>query len=210
MQRLAGKGADASSFWDPKVYFGVSQETREYVPMVLAAAWLFMHPERYNLEFPKIPGHPGSIILKRPASIAELTVCLGQDGNLQNGWFRTLRNLNPQLDPQSEQPAGARLAVPVHLEKTYQRDCAGDGRWVQLAAELHAAVLPSPPPVASKRVSSRPRDRTYVVRKGDSLAKIARATGCGTSHDIAVANGLRPPRYAIKQGQVLKLRNCPR
>ena len=210
MQRRAGKGQAALSFWDPKVYFGVSQETREYVPMVLAAAWLFMHPARYNLEFPKIPGHPGSITLKRSASIAELTVCLGQEGNLQDGWFRTLRNLNPQLDPQVEQPAGARLAVPLRLEKTYQRDCASAGRWVELAADLHAAVLPSPPPVELARAQSKPRDRTYVVRKGDSLAKIARVNGCGSSRDVAVANRLRPPHYAIKPGQVLKLMKCAR
>jgi membrane-bound lytic murein transglycosylase D len=103
-----------------------------------------------------------------------------------------------------------RLAVPVRLETTYRRDCAGDGRWVQLAAQLHAAVLPSPPPVALKRAPPKPKNRTYVVRKGDSLAKIARTTGCGSSHDIAVANGLRAPHYAIKPGQVLKLGKCPR
>src|SRR5690242_315066 len=58
MGRLA-KGTQ--NFWDPSIYYAVSQETREYVPMVLAAAWLFMHPERYNLAFPKIAGAPGSI-----------------------------------------------------------------------------------------------------------------------------------------------------
>ena len=49
MQRLAARNANAS-FWDPKVYFELSPETRDYVPMVLAAAWLFLHPERYNLD----------------------------------------------------------------------------------------------------------------------------------------------------------------
>src|SRR5689334_14960668 len=96
MGRLA-KGTQ--NFWDPSIYYAVSQETREYVPMVLAAAWLFMHPERYNLAFPKIAGVPGSITLARPASLAELTICLGQSADAESGWFRTLRNLNPELDP---------------------------------------------------------------------------------------------------------------
>ncbi|MFC4820724.1 transglycosylase SLT domain-containing protein [Dokdonella ginsengisoli] len=206
MQRRAGRGASALSFWDPQIYYGVSQETREYVPMVLAAAWLFMHPERYNLEFPKLAAHPGSITLKRPASIAELTICLGQDNGAHDGWFRTLRNLNPQLDPQRPEPAGAKLAVPLQLEKVYERDCA-QGRWPELAAELHSAVVPAPPPVALARAAepSKPKGpKTVTVRKGDTLARIAGRSGC-SSKQIAVANGLRGPHYTIKPGQVLKL-----
>ena len=209
MARRAGRGANAMSFWSPEVYYGVSQETREYVPMVLAAAWLFMHPERYNLQWPKIAGRPGSITLKSAASIAELTVCFGQDGNLQNGWFRTLRNLNPQLDPQQQQPIGTRLSVPLHLEKVYQRDCAG-GRWQKLAADLHAAVIPTPPPsVAKSRAASAQRAtaKTYVVRRGDTLSAIARKHGCNAAA-IGVANGLRAPHYSLKPGQTLKLTGC--
>ncbi len=216
MQRRAGRGDAAQSFWSPQVYGGISQETREYVPMVLAAAWLFMHPERYNLEFPRVPEQPGAITLARPASIAELTVCLGQDGNRREGWFRTLRNLNPQLDPQQSEPAGAKLVVPKVLEKVYERDCAS-GRWPELAAELHAAIVPTPAPVALAQrdgakgaLSTRTKDRRYVVRRGDTLAAIARHTGCGSVREIAAANGLRAPMYAIKPGQVLKLAECRR
>jgi membrane-bound lytic murein transglycosylase D len=214
MQRRAGRGENAQSFWSADVYAGVSQETREYVPMVLAAAWLFMHPERYNLQFPRIAAKPGSITLKHAASIAELTVCLGQDGNAHDGWFRTLRNLNPQLDPQQPEPAGARIVVPQQLEKTYQRDCA-DGRWQLLAAELHAAVVPTPAPVALAQGAARPaakaKDRAYVVRKGDSLAAIARkGGGCSGVREIAAANGLRAPNYAIKPGQTLRIPECRR
>jgi membrane-bound lytic murein transglycosylase D len=115
MRRRVARAGGSPSFWDPAIYRDLSQETREYVPMVLAAAWLFMHPERYKLEFPHIDGNPGSITLARPASLAELSVCLGQDGN-PDGWFRTLRNLNPQLDPQRAEPAGSRLHVPHFLE----------------------------------------------------------------------------------------------
>src|SRR5688500_15604754 len=74
MRRRVARVGSGPSFWDPKIYYDVSQETREYVPMVLAAAWLFLHPERYNLVFPKAVIAPGSITLQRPASIAELTI----------------------------------------------------------------------------------------------------------------------------------------
>ena len=208
MRRRVAGSADAS-FWDPQIYYNVSQETREYVPMVLAAAWLFLHPERYNLQFPKVAAQAGSITLERPASIAELTVCLGQAGNLHDGWFRTLRNLNPQLDPQQQQAAGTRIAVPQSLEKAYARECAG-GRWAALAADLHAAIVPSPPPamVAARAPARAAPARSYVVKKGDTLAAIARRTRCGSANDIATANGLRAPYYAIKPGQALRLPEC--
>ena len=205
MARLA-KGGD-QNFWDPKIYYAVSQETREYVPMVLAAAWLFMHPERYNLEFPKVAAQPGSITLARPASIAELTICLGNDGD-EEGWFRTLRNLNPALDPQQPEPAGAKLAVPVELEAVYQRNCAM-GKWPELAAELHSAVVPSPPP-GSLVHAQKIKPRGYVVHKGDTLSSIARKVGgCGV-REIAAANNLRAPHYAIKPGKTLRIPDCSR
>jgi len=212
MRRRAVRDGDVLSFWSPEVYGAISQETREYVPMVLAAAWLFMHPERYNLKFPSVKAQPGSITLKRPASIAELTICLGQDGDRREGWFRTLRNLNPQLDPQQPEPAGAKLLVPQVLEKVYERDCAG-GRWPELAADLHAAIVPTPAPVALAQrggVAVRAKEGTVVVRKGDTLAAIARRSGCASIREIAERNGLRAPRYAIKPGQSLKVPACRR
>ncbi|MBX3699401.1 MAG: transglycosylase SLT domain-containing protein [Dokdonella sp.] len=215
MQRRAGRGESALSFWNPQIYYGVSQETREYVPMVLAAAWLFMHPERYNLEWPKIAMQPGSITLQQPASIAELTICLGQDGGASDGWFRALRNLNPQLDPQQAAPAGSKLVVPQQLEAVYARNCAA-GRWQRLASELHAAALPPAPPGIVARVASRGAasassgSRVYVVRKGDTVAAIARKTSHCSMRDIADHNALRAPHYPIKPGQRLQLPACAR
>src|SRR6185312_12092244 len=104
MRRAVGDDTSVS-FYDPRVYNQMSPETRDYVPAVLAAAWLFLHPDSYNLRFPEIDGVPGTISLKRAASLDELTVCLGSADGMGDGWFRTLRNLNPRLDPDVSQPA---------------------------------------------------------------------------------------------------------
>ncbi|MFO1505874.1 MAG: transglycosylase SLT domain-containing protein [Lysobacterales bacterium] len=201
VQRLAGK-ARATSFWDPGVYFNLSQETRDYVPMVLAAAWLYMHPDRYNLEFPKIDGKPGTISLAQPSSLAELTICLGESAHAVNGWFRALRNLNPRLDPQQELAAGTTLAVPFELEQAYRRQCVGT-RWATLAASLHSASLPIAPTVAAR--ATAPRSRTYVVRKGDTLMRISERNDCPSPQSIARENGLRAPAFLIHPGQKLHL-----
>ncbi|QWT21133.1 transglycosylase SLT domain-containing protein [Bacillus sp. NP157] len=149
MRRIAAASPGAG-FYDPAIYGQMSAETRDYVPMVLAAAWLFLHPDSYHLKFPKVDGVPGSITLTRPASLSELTVCLGSVDEMPQGWFRTLRNLNPRLDPQVSQPAGTRLDVPKQLEKAYMASCA-DGPWPILASDLHNAVkiIAPPPPAAT-------------------------------------------------------------
>ena len=205
LARLAGGGG---RFWEPRVYAALSPETRDYVPMVLAAAWLFMHPERYNLVLPKLENKPGRITLQQPVSLSELSICFGQEGGNRDGWFRALRNLNPALDPQETQPAGASLEVPAVLETAYPKTCA-TGQWQSLAADLHAAAVPQ----VVTRVAShdnRPAgvNSSYIVRKGDTLAAIARKHRCAEVRDIASLNRLRAPQYAIKPGQTLRLPAC--
>jgi membrane-bound lytic murein transglycosylase D len=205
--RLVGSG-DAS-FWSPQVYDALAPETREYVPMVLAAAWLFLHPGRYNLALPQIDGIPGHIKLLTPASLSELTVCLGQANHMQDGWFRTLRNLNPQLDPQAVQPAGTKLRIPRQLEIAYASECAPGGRWMSLAETLHAAVPPpvwaASPPAPRREVAAV---RHYRVRPGDTLNGIAQHFGCADPLAIARANDLRAPAYTIRPGMNLRVPAC--
>ncbi|MDE2086239.1 MAG: transglycosylase SLT domain-containing protein [Xanthomonadaceae bacterium] len=206
MHRLVGDDTSVS-FYDPRIYDQLPQETRDYVPAVLAAAWLFLHPDSYNLRFPKIDRVPGSITLKRPASIDELTVCLGSAGGMEEGWFRILRNLNPRLDPQQEQPAGAVLQVPKLLERPYATRCV-DGPWPILAADLHAASAPvvavAPPPPHPVPA----RTRGYKVRPGDTLIGIAHRLGCSSVQELAETNHLR--HHRITAGQVLRVPECRR
>ena len=203
MRRAVGDDTSVS-FYDPRIYNQFSQETRDYVPSVLAAAWLFLHPDSYNLRFPKIDGAPGMVTLKRPASLSELTVCLGSAGGRTNGWFRTLRNLNPRLDPQVTQPVGTQLQLPKPLEMAYAARCI-DGPWPILASDLHHAVVP----VAPAPVVSAPAVRgtsQYRVRRGDTLVSIVRKLQCSSVQEVAEMNGLVHHHLSI--GSTLKLPVC--
>lgn len=203
MRRLVGDDTSVS-FYDPRIYGQLSQETRDYVPEVLAAAWLFLHPDSYNLRFPRVNGESGDITLKRAASLSELTVCLGSAGDMPDGWFRTLRNLNPRLDPQQEQPVGAVLQVPKLLEQVYAVRCV-DGPWPILASDLHNAVVPVfPDPSPSHAPDPVVR---YTVRHGDTLGGIVRRHGgCASENEVARMNNLK--FYHLKIGQVLRLPSC--
>jgi membrane-bound lytic murein transglycosylase D len=219
VQRLA-RGAPDASFWDPKIFYELAPETRDYVPVVLAAAWLFLHPEKYNLTFPKIDGRPGVLILQKNASLTEVAVCLGQDGNMHDGWFRTLRNLNPAIDPRETLPASTRLHVPQPVVAAYERNCV-DGVWAAVANDLHQAVLtaPPPPPTISRNGRAPPppphatahgkAGATYVLRRGETLAGVARKFGCHSAADLAKANGIKPTEYSsIRPGRVLQVGVC--
>lgn len=205
MQRLASRNPNAG-FWDAKIYFELNPETRDYVPMVLAAAWLFLHPERYHLTFPKIEGKAAAIALAQPSSIDELTVCLGGEGN-PNGWFRTLRNLNPAYQPQQALPAGTRIVMPARLIQAYVTSCAS-GKWVELASELHSAAAPVAPAGMARTERSAhggSTAKTYVVKKGETLGGIAHKLGCGNVGELAGANHIKAPGYAVHQGQTLQV-----
>jgi membrane-bound lytic murein transglycosylase D len=205
VRRLAA-GATPRRFWDAPVYNALPPETRDYVPMVMAAAWLFLHPDDYGVVFPKFDATPSSITLERAASINELAVCMGQFGN-PRGWFRTLRNLNPRTEADTRIAAGTRLDVPKAAADAYAARCRS-GLLAQRSVELHEARKPAGatrPMIAS----ATPGGRTHLVRKGETLHSIARRFGCGVA-PFAAANGLIAPKYMIRVGQRLRVPSCGR
>lgn len=186
---------EGASFWDRKMYYSLPRETREYVPRILAAAWLFMHPEEFNLEFPALDTETTSLTVERDASLGELTLCFGQLSN-PRGWFRTLRNLNPRLEPGDRVKAGDAIRVPGLLVPVYHQRCL-DGELVARAQMLHDANYPDNPELIA-----------YTVRRGDTLGKIAGRLQCASVSELADINRIRAPRYVIHVGQRIKLPAC--
>ncbi len=224
------QGSGGRSFWDYDVYNQFPAETKDYVPMVIAAAWLFLHPKEYGIRWPRVSAKPATITLSQPASIYELTICLGNYGS-RDGYMRALRNLNPRWDVDSTMPAGTALNATTRIAWLYRFNC-GNGRRAQLAKQLvqsnvQSALVrigpmttapgesadapmegaaPAAQPAAPK--PSRPaKPKTYKVQRGENLASIARKFDCDLS-DFAKANKLKAPKYAIRPGQSLKLDGC--
>ncbi len=212
MQRLYNS-TGGKSFWDPEVYGQLPPETRDYVPRVLAAAWLFLNPKEYGLQFPRIhAGEPQLLTLARGTSINELTLCLGNNG-VRDGWFRALRNLNPRYDPQDPIPAGTVLRVPPFVMHLYKDDCLGNPTRAQMAADLAAARMPVVVAAAPARpqppaVERRPSAYTYVVRHGETLSEIADRKDCDVG-ELARANHMRSGHH-LRKGQKLKMVGCAR
>jgi membrane-bound lytic murein transglycosylase D len=191
-------------------------ETRDYVPAVIAAAWLFLHPKKYGLQFPKIDTTPSQFALARDMSINELTICLGNGGN-RDGWFRVLRNLNPRYEAQTLIPAGTVLRAPRHLTDSYRDNCI-QGPRALMAAELmkatkaadmpeYAALAYTPPPLPATKPRQPAKQKSHKVRRGDNLVAIAREYSCDLTV-LAKANRLKGPNYRLSPGQKLKLTGC--
>jgi membrane-bound lytic murein transglycosylase D len=138
--------AGGTNFWNYDTYNQFPAETRDYVPMVIAAAWLYLHPNDYGLRWPKVAYKPAMLKLKRPATIYELTICLGNTA-YTDGFFRALRNLNPRLDTDTLLPAGGSIHATTQIVRLYNRYCAQGGR-----ADRARQLVASDPSLAVVRV----------------------------------------------------------
>jgi len=223
------QGSGGRSFWDYDVYNQFPAETKDYVPMVIAAAWLFLHPKEYGIRWPRVSARPATIVLSQPASIYELTICLGNYGS-RDGYMRALRNLNPRWDVDSTMPAGTALTATTRIAFLYRFNCGANSKRAQLAKQLVAsnvqsalvrigpmstapgqgaesAVQEAAPPPKPGKPAEPAKPKTYKVRRGENLTSIARKFGCDLS-DFAKANKLKAPKYALRPGQSLKLEGC--
>ncbi len=219
------------NFWDEVVYNQFPGETQDYVPMVIAAAWLFLHPKQYGLEFPKVEAQPAAFQLAKSASIYELTICLG-NGGTRDGYMRALRNLNPRYEPDQWIPAGTQIKATAKIASLYARNCVNGPRAdlarTLITANVEAAIIRNPlagsvavgevipvPGVPTTVATGEPKPakpkaeqvRDYRVARGDTLGKIAKKLRCDVKQ-LARANGLRAPGYNVKPGQSLKLEGC--
>lgn len=168
------KRAKTDDFWrirESSRY--LPRETREYVPMILAAIIIAKNPVQYGFEVarPAAPAHE-KVTLPMPVDLRRVAEWTGVSVD-------EIQTLNPEL---------RRWTTPLK-DKEYELTVPA-GTAAQLAERLASA---SPSDLVS--VSE------YVVRKGDTLSTIARRLKVGTT-DLADANGLTR-KAKLKPGQPL-------
>lgn len=228
--------SNGRTFWDESVYNQFPAETRDYVPMVIAAAWLFLHPKEYGITWPKVDAKPATLRLAQPSSIYQLTICLGNSGS-RDGYMRALRNLNPRYEADQYLAAGTTLQANSRIVGLYNRWCTGGAR-ADLARTLvmsdpsraivrASGLLPVPAaqpapaagvgepgeapaggvPSTSVAPTPSPAQRDYRVQAGETLTSIARKFDCRVD-ELARVNQLQAPANVIRPGQTLRLDGC--
>ncbi len=165
-ERRTGRTA---TFWD--IYNDIPKETRNYVPMFIAAALVASNPSAFDLP----PVAPGPHYEYELAKVPGLTP-LSEIGDLAGVDVSTLRALNPELRKATTPAArsGYDLRMPV-------------GSYARFAQAYSSA------PPKQRRVSGE-----HVVKRGDTLSKIAQRYGVSMS-DIKSANNMRGNIIRVNQ-----------
>ncbi|OAI47693.1 hypothetical protein AYO45_05685 [Gammaproteobacteria bacterium SCGC AG-212-F23] len=183
------RNGNQTDFWS----LPVAQQTRTYVPRILALAIIISHPERYPIHFPSVRNAPylaqvdvgSQIDLKKAANLAGMT-------------FKKLRQLNPAYNNSATGPNGPfKLILPIENVAQFTENLADaspqSGHHLELDKELKQdntenkllALTQQKPTTTEAALSDslknlrghytlQPGDTLYMVRKGDDLPKIAK------------------------------------
>lgn len=181
----------STDFWS----LPVAQETREYVPRLLALAEIVAHPEKYPIKFPYIRNAPclaqvdvgGQIDLSHASYLAGLSL-------------KKLVSLNAGFNRSATDPNGPhKLVLPIENVQTFSenlarlpylppitnttlrykfRDPISEPQFVSQRADR--PLIPQPTLPADDSLQNlqgpyalQPGDTLYMVREGDNLDRIA-------------------------------------
>lgn len=162
MQRAMRAGG-ASDFWTlaarPRA---LPRETRDYVPMILAAIVIARNPAQYGFSFEPEPLHAyDTVKIAKPVDLRRIA-------EWSDSTIDGIQALNPEL---------RRLTTPIRSSEYTLKVPVGTGEVVQ--AKLDSA--------ASDALASL---RWYTAKRGDTIASIARALRVSRA-DLAAANYLK-------------------
>ncbi|HSJ26242.1 MAG TPA: LysM peptidoglycan-binding domain-containing protein [Longimicrobiales bacterium] len=187
------KGTD-DDFWT--IAHRLPRETRDYVPLMLAAGHIAKSPEEFgfhDLEYQDelvydmvwVPGATELSMIARAAGVDADAVI---DLNLQLMQRRTPANRAYPV----RIPAGTRVAFEAAFPELY--------RTARLAPErpLQAGLAPS-----SARATESAAARTHRVARGETMDGIARRYGVSVSALRSANSGVNPRRMSI--GQTLRI-----
>jgi membrane-bound lytic murein transglycosylase D len=188
-ERAGGAKGDDSLFWTIASF--LPRETRDYVPLMLAAAHIGKEPAKYG--FPElnyqepfefdvvwVPGSTELTMIAQASGVAAADVA-ELNTHLTRGRTPANRGYAVRV------PAGTRVAFENEFPQLYR-------------TQRLAAAEPERPTVARGATTSA---RTHTVRPGETLTHIARRYGV-TVASVRTANGNIEPRR-LRVGQSLRV-----
>ena len=157
---------DSRNFWDLARSRWLRNQTKNYVPEILAAILIGKNPERYGLSVAQeAPFAYETVQVDKMTSLAVLA-------RTARVPVEDLKDLNPELLRGSTPPGGYMLRVPPGYGPPTARALAG--------------LTPA----------QRLDFKSYTVRKGDTLAKVA-ARFKVSAEDLLSANDLKPAQFKV-------------
>jgi membrane-bound lytic murein transglycosylase D len=187
--RRDGKPAD---FWS----LDLPNETRQYVPQILATARLVADSRKYGQQLPAIADRPRTemLVTSEPMNLVKVATASGVD-------FSEIQRLNPEIKSRwTGNRDISQLMVP-----------AGTGARLSPASAKQVRVMPMTVGADAARGTVRLYQRqpavtdskTHKVKNGESLASIAKQQGVALNQ-LADWNGLST-REPLLPGQTLRI-----
>ncbi len=174
------KRSGKTDFWElSSTRRYLPRETRDYVPLILAAVVVARNPMQYGLMVQPLPVPPSEVVtLTAPTDLRRVAEWAGTS-------LDVLQDLNPEL---------RRWTTPARVEEYQLRVPMGTADGVRLQSAAAAAELPDP-------------FGRHLVRKGETLATVAKKLKV-TRTDLAEANYLSA-RARLVAGQSLIIPRPP-
>ncbi len=182
----------------PTDYWSLSlpNETRQYVPQILATARLVAEPAKYGLNLPRLPDRPQLEIVRgrQPLDLQRIAAATGVQ-------LSELQRLNPGLKLGRTAPDGPyHVLIPAGTGQRIGRKM--EPVQVMPAMAVLAASSRTPAKSSPTQMTVR-RTQIHTVKGGETLASIARTHNIEPS-ELAEANGLSAGEPVLV-GQILRI-----
>jgi len=183
-----------ADFWEIHKRGLIPQETRNYVPIILSIIIVSKNQKRYGFNVsPDQPLNydtfdlPGQTDLKVVADLLTLP-------------YESVQDLNPELR-RGTSPAGQpyTIKLPKGLKKSFETAYAA----LPEDQRVRRVIIPREEIADSPRQSYRAESASYQVRRGDTLAALARRHGVSVQ-ELARMNGLSA-RGELRRGQSVRV-----
>lgn len=190
----SGKPTD---FWS----LSLPEETRQYVPKILATARLVAEPRKYGLAIPAVPDRPQLEVVRtlQPLDLSRVASATGVQ-------LYELQRLNPGLKLGRTAPDSAgHVLVPAGTGQRIGKKIH-QVQVLPAVASLTKGTALSGSPLSSRSLSAQQRPeraKFHVVKGGESLASIARSYGV-ESQALAQLNGVSI-NEPLLSGQTLRV-----
>lgn len=202
-----------TQFWS----LHLPQQTKQYVPRLLAIAAIIRDPAKYGINLPSLPNKPyfAKVDVNTPIALSKVA-------KLSDMSVDEVHNLNPGIKQttQATPNAPTHVLIPIEKVQTFKENMDAQGKTVQvqMPAPVEAEVTttkadPNPVKTDATPVSTdtpatptKASDNsvvTYKVEKGDTLSKVA-AHNHVKLEDLIKWNHLSA-KSTLHKGQLLKL-----
>lgn len=189
-----------TSFWA----LPLAQETRIYVPRLLALAEIIAHPEIYKIEFPLIPNAPylAQIDVGKQMELTHTAYLAGLS-------LKDLKKLNPGFNQSLTDPNGPhKIILPIENVIRFSENFMQypppkiiNKHVIYLAKNNSQLKLKKALENMQHHYSLQPGDTLYMVRTGDTLQKVAKRFHISVQ-TLQAANN-HTSNFAIQYGEHL-------